>query len=393
MTPVFIIGQARSGTNLTARILANHPEIGVALDPFMPIFRAIRDSVIRNHGSERLKTRVHPGAPFTDYYFDSHVIELLDLLFETDLAMKIPVGEINQLRTACQERASLESPEMGSKMKRLQGETYTELLVSMFDILSKSMPGKKFVGCKELWIEDFVPLLARAMPKCKFILTERDPRAIVASLLSVAANDPTQAAHTPSYMRHWRKGVALTRRYFANQKLKSRILHVCYEELVSDPELGARKMSDFLKTDFDPAMLEISRNGWSGNSGYKHREKNIYRGSLNRWIKCLAPETLATVEFLCGPEMNLTSYKLVANDGTDSLVIDYLLNANRENYSWRSDSGDAQSDFAWEALRHRIISGEEKYSQELLRRCFLFPETFQNILTLKKSENKQNQKL
>jgi hypothetical protein len=387
MEPFFIIGQARSGTNLTARILARHPEVSVALDPFMPVFRAIRDSIIRNHGSDRLQARVRPGAPFRDYYFDPCGNELLHLMFKADLAMRLPDGEIDSLRTACRERASLESPEMGKKMTSLRGKTYSDLLQSMFDLLANAASYKSCIGCKELWVEDFVPLLARAMPNCRFILTERDPRAIIASLLAVAANDPSQAAHTPSYMRHWRKGVALTRRHLADQELASRVLLVRYENLTADPERESQRLCSFLTLEFEPAMLAVSRDGWNGNSGYEHNENNVYQGSLERWKKRLTTEMISTVDFLCGPEMNLTPYKPVASNGTDNSVVECLLNANSEKYSWRSDSGDALADFAWEVLRHRLVNKEQCLSKMLLRRCFLFPETFQAILSNHKTSS------
>ena len=44
--PIFVLGLARSGTNLLARILDRHPQVCVALDPLMPVFRALRNAVI-----------------------------------------------------------------------------------------------------------------------------------------------------------------------------------------------------------------------------------------------------------------------------------------------------------------------------------------------------------
>jgi hypothetical protein len=107
-------------------------------------------------------------------------------------------------------------------------------------------------------------------------------------------------------------------------------------------------------------------------------------------MNSLSPEMLATVDFLCGSEMNLTPYKPVASGGTDKSVIECLLTANSENCSWRSDSGDALSDFAWEALRHRIIDDDQTPSNTLLRRCFLFPETFEAIRSQRKSQPEQS---
>ena len=387
--PFFIIGSARSGTNLLSRLLDSHREIRVALDPAMPVFRSMRDAIVAHQKNPLLRERFPAGCPFQDYYFEPLGHSLLDAVLSAYAAMPLNSDEVSRLREDCAARASLESGVMVESMAELSGRTYTEILQSLFSIIADSAPDTVWAGCKEVWIEDFIPVLSRALPECRFLCIERDPRAVMASLLAVTKHDPSQAAHTPSYMRHWRKGVALTRRYLSVPELASRVLLVRYEDLVADPELWAQKLCYFLNLEFDPAMLAISRDGWNGNSGYEHQEKNVYRGSLDRWMNSLSPEMLATVDFLCGPEMNLTPYKLVASGGTDNSVIECLLNANREKYSWRSDSGDALSDFAWEALRRRIIGGDQTPSDALSRRCFLFPETFQAIQSKRKSKPEQ----
>jgi hypothetical protein len=377
--PFFIIGSARSGTNLFARLLDNHRQIRVALDPAMPVFRSMRDAIVAQQKDPFLSERFPAGCPFQDYYFEALGHRLLDAVLSADAAMPLSSDEVLRLREACAVRASLESGVMAESMAGLNGRTYVEIFQSIFSIIADSTPDAVWVGCKEVWIEDFIPVLARALPECRFICIERDPRAVVASLLAVTKDDPSQAAHTPSYMRHWRKGVALTRRYLADPELKSRVLLVRYEDLVADPEQGALKLCDFLNLELDAVMLDVSKDGWSGNSGYEQEEKNVYRGSLDRWMNSLSANMLATVDFLCGPEMNFTPYEPVASGGMDNSVIECLLDANREKYSWRSDSGDALSDFAWEALRHRIIDMDRVSSGALLRRCFLFPEIFQAI--------------
>ncbi len=383
--PFFIIGSARSGTNLLARLLDSHREIRVALDPAMPVFRSMRDAIVAQQKDPLLSERFPAGCPFQDYYFETLGHRLLDAVLSADAAMSLSSDEVLRLREACAARASLESRVMAESMAGLNGKNYSEIFQSIFSIMADSTPDAVCAGCKEVWIEDFIPVLARALPECRFLCIERDPRAVVASLLAVTKHDPSQAAHTPSYMRHWRKGVTLTRRYLADPELKSRVLLVRYEDLVADPEHGAQKLCDFLNLELDPAMFALSKDGWTGNSGYEQEEKNVYRGSLDRWMNSLSPDMLATVDFLCGPEMNFTPYEPVASCGIDNSVIECLLNANREKYSWRSDRGDAFSDFAWEALRHRIIDGDQVSSRALLRRCFLFLETFQAIHSQRKS--------
>jgi hypothetical protein len=389
LRPFFIIGSARSGTNLLARLLDSHREIRVALDPAMPVFRSMRDAIVAKQEDRRLIKQFPAGCPLQDYYFEALGYRLLDAVLSAEADILPGPDEVMRLREACATRAALESRDMAKSLAGLNGQTYPEIFKSIFSIIADSRLNAVWVGSKEVWIEEFIPVLVRCLPECRFICIERDPRAVVASLLALTKSDPSQSAHAPSYMRHWRKSVALTRRYLADPVLKTRLMLVRYEDLVTDPERGAQGLCNFLDLKYDSAMLGLSKEGWCGNSSYAHREKHIYQASMEQWRDNLMPEMIATVDFLCGPEMVFTPYKAAASCETDISVMECLLNANREKYSWRSDSGDALTDFAWEALRQRILAQNKAYSEELLRRCFLFSETFHFIRCQPKPLNEQ----
>jgi hypothetical protein len=355
----------------------------------MPVFRSMRDAIVAKQEDRRLIKQFPAGCPLQDYYFEALGYRLLDAVLSAEADILPGPDEVMRLREACATRAALESRDMAKSLAGLNGQTYPEIFKSIFSIIADSRLNAVWVGSKEVWIEEFIPVLVRCLPECRFICIERDPRAVVASLLALTKSDPSQSAHAPSYMRHWRKSVALTRRYLADPVLKTRLMLVRYEDLVTDPERGAQGLCNFLDLKYDSAMLGLSKEGWCGNSSYAHREKHIYQASMEQWRDNLMPEMIATVDFLCGPEMVFTPYKAAASCETDISVMECLLNANREKYSWRSDSGDALTDFAWEALRQRILAQNKAYSEELLRRCFLFSETFHFIRCQPKPLNEQ----
>ena len=68
MKLLFTSGTARGGTNFRTLMLNNHSNIRMSLDPFIPLFRYYRDSLLKTHGSydliEKLKSSV-----LDDYYF------------------------------------------------------------------------------------------------------------------------------------------------------------------------------------------------------------------------------------------------------------------------------------------------------------------------------------
>lgn len=372
--PLFVLGLARSGTNLLARMLDRHPQVCVALDPLMPVFRSLRNAIM----TKSALPGFDPASPFQDFYFSPDGPAALDALLSGDADLPINATELSRLRDAVRERASLESPALGARLAAIQGTSYSELIRNALELIASTRPGARWVGCKEVWILDFVPLLARAFPDARFYVIERDPRAIIASLLAMAERDPTQAAHTPSYMRHWRKGIALARRFASQAGLKDRFRVISYETLARAPDAVARRLCDELELEYRDGMLSLSAEGWSGNSSFAEG-RDVYESSVDRWMASLPADARAATDYLCGPEMALTSYRPEAHVATDS-VRAYLQGADRAPVSWQSSSGDAAADMAHEQARHGLLAASERARGHEVRENFLFGETFDAIL-------------
>lgn len=377
--PIFILGLARSGTNLLARMLDRHPRIAIALDPLLPLFRAMRNAIVPAYAPREIAERFDPTAPFQDYYFAPDGPVLLDSILGGNAAMPISGEDLTRLRESVVARAALESPALAARMSALAGADFQSVLQDALGIVAAGKTGATWVGSKEVWVFEFVPLLARAFPDARFYAIERDPRAIVASLIAMAKRDATQAAHPPSYMRHWRKSIALSRRFAADPILGNRFRSVAYESLVADPATQARRICSELGVEYVPQMLELSSQGWAGNSSYSHPDRDVYASSTERWRRGLAPEIVRTADFLCGPEMALTGYPPEGPARLDESVLGYLEHAAREPGSWRSDSGDAISDIGGELLRHALLGFSGAVDGGLVRRCFLFTEAFEAI--------------
>jgi hypothetical protein len=385
--PLFVFGLARSGTNLLARLLDRHPSVAVALDPFMPLFRSLRNAVVAAQAPEALRQRFDPASPFQDYYFDPDGRPLLDIMLGASPNLLLDGKKLDALRAKAAARAALESPEYGVRMGELNGSDYGQLLKCAFDIIASLKPGASWVGCKEVWIIDFLPLLVKIFPTARFYIIERDPRAIVASLITMAGKDPTQAAHVPSYLRHWRKNVVLARRFKSDPKLQDRLTLISYEKLVAESESEMVKICEELEIEYTPTMLELSADGWKGNSSYDHGEQNIYTNTVERWREVLTDPIIQTVDYLCGPEMMLTNYRPVT-DPQPEVVLNYLGEANHNPGSWRSDSGDAFTDFGGELLRHVLLQMKSLPDEQMTRRCFLFVDAFAEMRRIQ-DDNRQ----
>ncbi len=376
--PLFIFGLARSGTNLLARMLNRNPSVTIALDPFMPLFRALRNAMVSHHAPNAVRQSFSAAAPFQDFYFHPDGPTLLDLILSGQADIPLGEGELSDLKPRITERTALTSPELARRLGSLEGENYAQLMRSGLNIIAQMSPGARWVGCKEVWITDFFPLLANTFPEARFYFIERDPRAIVASLLAMAAQNPTQAAHVPSYLRHWRKSIALTRRFQDDPALKERFRLISYERLVGEPINEATRICEELGIDFTPAMLRLSEDGWRGNSSFEHDGQDVYQNTVNRWFECLPDRVVQTVEFLCSPEMRLTPYFPFSEPKPDK-VLSFLAEANQNPGSWRSDSTDPLADFGGELIRYFFLESNELSDESLVRRCFLFSDTLNKI--------------
>lgn len=376
--PIFIFGLARSGTNLLARMLDRHPSISVALDPLMPLFRSLRNATVAALAPDSTRQRFSPASPFQDYYFDPDGAVLLDLMLEAPPDMPFNPGELAELRGKVVARATLESPALGAQLNGLAGSSYGALFQSALDIIAGMKPGSAWVGSKEVWALEFVPFLARVFPDARFYFLERDPRAIVASLLAMAGKDPTQAAHPPSYLRHWRKQVALVRHFETNAALSGRVRRLSFEQLATAPQAEAQGLCEELEIDYSPEMLRLSADGWMGNSSFQHGGKDVYAETIERWRQALPEPVVQAADYFCGPEMALTRYQVVTTPDP-ATVLAYLQQAAAQPGSWRSDSGNLLSDFGGEMVRWVLTTATEVPGELLARRCFLFHDTFDVI--------------
>jgi|SRR5579872_598547 len=379
--PLFITGAARGGTNLAARMLDAHPAVSVAVDPYFPLFLSLRDAIVRAAGLQAAA-----GRPLQDYYFTDAGVHELDALLDGDLEVPVDASELAGLRAAVAGRAESDAGEIVPFVGRLGGTTYRELFDSALAAIAAARPEQvAWRGCKEVWVIDLFRPLARAYPEARFVLLHRDPRAVLASMLTLAQRDPSQRAHPLSYLRHWRKAVAVGERFSDDPLFAGRLLVIRYEDLVRDPESSARRLATFLELQEDAAMLgaagfrDLARGGrWAGNSSYDDAHDGIAADRVARWRDSLDPRAVMLAELVCDPELALLGYES-AGGFDEADVLEYLVETNRDPGSWRSDSGDPVRDLEDELDRRRLLDGRARAEPSAVRRAFLFDDVFAQL--------------
>lgn len=375
-SPLFIFGVARSGTNLIAGMLNAHSRIALALDPLMPFFKSLRDAWIAKANRPALLARYPAGCSLQDYYYGPSGIDLLDLVMSANLDVNISDPKLTRLIAV---RAAIESPQLAKRLENLTGNTYRAMLDEILSCISpKDDDDLLWHGTKEVWTCEFIPALAHAYPDAQFILIRRDPRGVIASLLEMMRKDPDQAAHTVSYMRHWRKETAVANSLMTEPTLAKRIHLVRYEDLAAHPDDQLKLLADFLGITVEPSMLSPimgEGGGKSANSSYGEFE-GISNLSVSRWQRVLEPAMVRTIEYVCGPEMAAMGYKPVHAVATekDPGLIQTFEAANNNPGSWRSDTGTPTEELAHETARRNLLNHPEStpFNTDEIRRNFLF---------------------
>jgi len=383
---------ARSGSYLISMMLSANDQVMVASEPYLELFRSMRNAFVRHGAPPEIQSVFDPRSPIQDYYFLPERIRIMDTIQAGDLSISFDPSEWDSFLQSSVRRAELQCAELIPYLSRLRGSTYKEMFDNAFRIIVEARNAKngRWVGIKDAWTIEFFRPLARAYPEARFIVILRDPRAIVNSMLGVVKIDPLQVGQVLSYARHWRKYVAFCEHYRNDEQFKDRLYVLKHEEFVRDPEKRAREICEFLDVEFEPEMLDTGKyfdfatgSVWKGNSSFEEVTVGISVDRAERWRTALNPRIVEVVDFLCDVDMKLIGYEPLADFESrrpNGDVLEHIVRSHRDYCSWRSDLGDPQLDYGFELFRRALLSVPEgSLDSHLIRRSFLFEEVFRAI--------------
>jgi hypothetical protein len=156
-------------------------------------------------------------------------------------------------------------------------------------------------------------------PSSRFIHVVRDPRATVASLLSVGQRAREKgekpapfAADTQGAIHHVKR--CLDSGFRASRATPDKVLTIIYEELVREPEAQAREVCKFLGVDWDADMLRPGEKKHLGEAAITVNSKEVWydnktyysnpnTSSLDKWRTMLsASQQIAVCRTFQGQE-------------------------------------------------------------------------------------------
>lgn len=365
-----------------------HRNVVVANDSFLHFFKQFRDHIYaRSSVSEWT-----PGGPFSDNFYNPNV-EARRGIASSSFSEVLTEEDKSVLNSRVDETTSKFHPDLLNEISCIDAASFRDFFTELLELVREHYPKEgcdnPMLGFKMSWLEDFIPPMLRAFPEFKVLLLYRDVRAIAASQNAKAEKRPYLF-----YARHWRKSIASLLAFTdSSYEFSDRVLPVCYEKLVSAPEAEARRICGFLNLEFDPAMTDVSSqvdqttgSNWTPNSSYGEQE-GIFTSSVERWKQLLTNEQIAFLEYLCAPELTYLGYDLVT-DGDGEFRGPTMEPPEDELVPWLQGAPESAhiSDMSiWnlqmerEALRRRVLSGDEDVSNNLMLQLFIYPECFAAI--------------
>lgn len=400
-SPIFGTGLARSGGLLYSSCLSAHPQIMVACCPNLELFRSYRNAILRDLKNKDFLIECPKDTPLLDWFGTTNRIKILEFMLEyATLDNQFLNEEWESFYNTSVERGKLESEDLTKHYKELRGKTYKNIFSNLLSIIKKSRNcyDKKWIGLHETWIIDFFPSLARSFPDARFLVMLRDPRAIINSMLGIKNIDPSQLVQVLSYIRHWRKYVALASIFIKDPIFKNRLLVTSHDSILNDTKSTLTRICNFLDLELDEKILNTenftnfsSEATWEGNSSFENKTLGIDPIRSKRWRKMLDPLIIETIEYLCGQELKLIGYPIITEMADpeidmNSQIFNYLYDNYNAYSNWRSDLKDFEKDIGLELIRRNLLRNNYLCEDEdLIKKLFLSTNTFKE---LKNPQNK-----
>ncbi|MBU1226751.1 MAG: sulfotransferase [Actinobacteria bacterium] len=305
---LLITGAYRSGTTLLEKLLHNHPDLSVAMQPFPVLFFHAKERFLSDRGLE--------------YRYALDHLFLEDRYAPTDLAAFLTGYEMTaaELDALFERLADYGAYTPGAEDLRDQVapggffDVYYQWDRAVARMLGRA--DAAWVGNKEIFCEEFIPAFLERGIKVVHII--RDPRDVIASLHFRSRDNQTGDPRPLLFnLRVWRKSAAFALASSGHPAYR----HLRYEDLLGETEERLSELTawlgvpDYLPDAFANGILDQDGSIWRGNSSFSDRS-GISRASRGNYRSLVPADTVDYIETLCGPEMISLGYPL---EGSGSL--------------------------------------------------------------------------
>lgn len=237
---VFIISLPRSGSTLLQRLLVRHPEVSSVSEPWLLLPLAY---MTRQTGWVR--------AP---YNHDLAQAAIRDLI----------------------EQMEKEGGEWLSCVRRFSDDVYASV---------GSRNARYFIDKTPRYFL-IMPFIEKLYPDAKYIFLFRQPLAVMASIVTTWNN----GRFLPYYQNDIDLSLGPRLIVEAWERLKSRSIRICYEDMVTNPEETLKTVMDYLgleatNTVCSTSLDAVRFSGVMGDKSGLKKYKSVSPGSLKRWVE------------------------------------------------------------------------------------------------------------
>jgi hypothetical protein len=274
----FIAGPAKSGTTLLVSLLDGHPELLV-----FPQDTAYFATALTKYGSRGRRAQ-------------------FDYLTQESWS-RVLFGNAKKPRPDYSDFPHQKFLETFEKTAFDPANAQRDLLVLMIESYTKVF-GIPLEPIKR-WVEktpanrNYVSEIFSRFPHAKFLVTMRDPRALLAAQIHLENKRKTGRFSTYYVIAHWRATARLARKV-RDGRLSG--LVVPYERLVQAPGPTMQDVCQYLEITFDPdIVLKPTKAGrlWAGNSSAGVEFSEISTEPVTRWERELSEDEIGWVEWHC----------------------------------------------------------------------------------------------
>ena len=289
--PIFIVGCERSGTTVIRLILHTHPNI--AIPPQTKILKKLykRRFIFRDLSKKQNRSRI---AEYVLTNYDKKT-KLVDLGVD---------------------------PQSIHQKIQSSGNSIGAIGAIIFQEYAKKHHKLRW-GDKRPYYIKYLRQLLQLFPDAQIIHIVRDPRDVVASLLSM----PWWKKDLISSILNWKeaihKGSIMKKQLSSDQYFELR-----YEDFIDNPEQWVKQICRFLNEDYYPHMLQFQTTAETAVPEYKMKWHSATRQvlsskSIGRWKNDLSQKEVCIIENITGREMIDYNYQL-SMSGNNMSLTDYM---------------------------------------------------------------------
>lgn len=275
--PVFIIGGARTGSEMLKVMLGASPELDFVDELFLLCPRWLHTDLAAN-------IRRHVG--------DLHDANALDRLIELFFS-GIPVGWFWSVIDEKLDRDLL-------REELAREELSMRSILNAVMIVHSRRQGKRGFGAKFPTHYSYSEKLLEWFPDCRLLHTTRNPKATYASqgakYIRPGSNALSRGVTRLQHFVHINIQITWTARLHGRLKGLPNYRLVRYEDVVLRPEAELREICEFLGVAFVPGMLDPPQYGSSFDTIGARR--GVDSSSLERWRTAIWPSTAYLID-LC----------------------------------------------------------------------------------------------